>query len=136
LEEGRIDDIRAVVADGSVGHGAGAGGGGDALVADLRTWLHAFPDCRYDIRRTVTEGDTVAVHMTLRATHQGDFAAVPASGRPIEVAGTDLWRIEDGRIAEGWTLCDIGTLFMQIGALPVPTTAAAVAPSPAEGRAH
>ncbi len=123
LEAGDSDALYEIVAGDFVGHGAGAGGGADALVQDLRTWLKAFPDCRYDIVRTVTEDDTVAVHMTIRATHGGPFAGVPATGRSIEVGGTDIWRVVDGRLAEGWTLCDVGTLFMQIGVLGGPAPA-------------
>lgn len=53
----------------------------------------------------------------MRGTHDGEFAGVPASGGSIEFAGTDIWRVPKGKIAEGWTLCDTGTLFMQISPL-------------------
>jgi steroid delta-isomerase-like uncharacterized protein len=119
LSSGDLDGVGALVADDYQGHGL-IGSSKAGARDDLASMLDAFPDLGFEIRETVTEGDRVAVHTIMRGTHRGTFAGVPGSGNRIEVAGTDIFRIAEGQITEGWTLCDSGTLFMQIGAIPVP----------------
>ena len=55
---------------------------------------------------------------TYTATHRGDFAGVPASGRAVKFAGWDLLRIRDGKIVEITQYCDLFMIMSQIGALP------------------
>ena len=65
-------------------------------------------------------GDKVAVKTTFRATHQGSFAGVPASGRSVEVGGCDVFRVRDGKIVEYWSVVDVARVLQQLGALPGP----------------
>ncbi|MFZ1463984.1 MAG: ester cyclase [Anaerolineae bacterium] len=48
----------------------------------------------------VAQGDIVAVHWT--ATSKGNFLMLPPTGNPVEYAGSSMYRIENGRIAEIW----------------------------------
>jgi steroid delta-isomerase-like uncharacterized protein len=66
----------------------------------------------------ICEGDLVSTWITYTGTHQGDFAGVPGSGREIKITGWDLFRVEDGKVAELTQYCDLFTLMNQIGALP------------------
>jgi steroid delta-isomerase-like uncharacterized protein len=120
LNERRLDALEALVDEGYVGHGMGGAGGAAAVRQDLEGFVGAFPDLHVTVEDTVVEGDKVAVKTTLRGTHRGDFAGAPASGNAIEVGGCDVFRVRDGRIVEGWTLCDSGTMLMQIGAMSAP----------------
>jgi len=43
---------------------------------------------------------------------------VPPSGIPIRVKLIDIWRIENGRVAENWVRLDLLGLMQQIGAIP------------------
>lgn len=115
----RWDELLDLIADDYVGHGLGSGGR-EGLVQDLAGSLAAFPDVQFTVEDTITEGDKVAVKTTMRGTHDGPFAGVPASGNAVEVGGCDVLRVRDGKIVETWTLCDSGTLFMQIGGFPAP----------------
>jgi steroid delta-isomerase-like uncharacterized protein len=117
-----LDRLIDLVDDDYVGHGFG-GGGRDRLRQSIEGFLNAFPDITFTIDDTITEGDKVAVKTTMRGTHQGPFAGVPASGNPIEVGSCDVLRVVDGTIVEAWWLGDSGTMFMQIGAIPMPAGA-------------
>jgi steroid delta-isomerase-like uncharacterized protein len=110
----------ALIGDGYVGHGMGAGGGPESVRRDLETWLAAAPDLRIDVEDTIAQDDRVVVRVTMRGTQTGDFAGIPASGRPFEIGGTDVLRVRDGAIVEAWTLCDLASMFAQVGALPAP----------------
>ncbi|HEX7096155.1 MAG TPA: ester cyclase [Acidimicrobiales bacterium] len=121
VNERRFDELQELAADDYVGHGLGGAGGAEALRRDTEGYVSAFPDLEFSIEDTIVEGDKVVVKTTMRATNKGPFAGVPASGNRVEIGGCDVFRVVNGKIAEGWTLCDSGTLLMQIGAMSLPT---------------
>jgi steroid delta-isomerase-like uncharacterized protein len=102
------------------GH-AGTGADLREFRASTDGFIAAFPDLVIHVRHLVQEGDTVSTWVTYEGTHQGEFAGVPASGRPVRFAAWDLMRIEDGRIVELTEYCDLFALMQQIGALPMAT---------------
>jgi steroid delta-isomerase-like uncharacterized protein len=104
------------------GH-AGAGADLDQLKDSIGSFVQAFPDLRAEVQHLVREDDTVSTWVSYQGTHKGEFAGVPGSGRSVKFAAWDLFRIEDGEIAEITQYCDVFTILNQIGALP--TTAPA-----------
>ena len=56
-----------------------------------------------------------------------DINGIPATGKTVEITGTTLFRLDEGRIAEEWTCANSLGLMKQLGLLPTP------APSPAAG---
>lgn len=120
VSAGDLDAATSLISHVYVGHGMGAGGGPDSVRADLEVWAAAVPDLTIEVHDTITQGDRVAVRLTMRGTQTGDFAGIPASDRAFQIGGTDVLRIHDGRITEAWTLCDLASMFVQVGALPVP----------------
>jgi len=117
--DGDLDGIADVLGDGYVSHGFG-GGGAENLRQALQGFRSAFPDVTFTVDDTITEGDKVAVKTTFRATHQGPFAGVAATGRSVEVGGCDVFRVRGDKIVEAWWLGDSGSLFMQLGAIGAP----------------
>ncbi|MFC8943569.1 ester cyclase, partial [Streptomyces griseoincarnatus] len=99
------------------GH-AGAGSDLAELKASLASFLVPFPDLTPELRYLVQEDDLVSVWLSYTATHQADFAGVPASGRRVKFAEWDLMRVRDGKIVEITQYCDLFTIMSQIGALP------------------
>lgn len=110
-----LDDDR--VSDGYVLHDAST----DYTVEDLRVawaeWHRAFPDLANDIEDLVAADDRVAVRYRFSGTHRGEVLGVPATGRRVETAGMALFRVGDGRLAEGWAVDDVYGLLQQLGAL-------------------
>jgi len=81
--------------------------------------LHAaFPDWRHTIEDMIVEGDKVAVRMTIRGTHKGDFLGVPATGKEVAFTNICIFRIAGGKIAEAWQEIDMMSVMQQIGAIP------------------
>lgn len=80
--------------------------------------LGAFSEIELDVEDTVAEGDKVLVRLRFRGVHSGAFGDYPASGRRFDVGVLDLFRMEDGRIAEQWPAIDNLGLWQQIGLLP------------------
>lgn len=68
----------------------------------------------------LAEGDLVAFTWTMSGIHQGVFANVPPTGKPVTVHGINVERFQDGKIVEHWSQFDAVGLMRQIGGLPAP----------------
>lgn len=84
----------------------------------LREHGGGFGDLELKISHLVGEGDLVVARMVVTATHSGAFHGIPATGRRITFTATDIYRFEDGRIAEGWAVIDWLAILQQTGAAP------------------
>jgi len=63
----------------------------------------AFPDMTFTVGLLIEQGDLVVSHWTVKGTHTGTaFYELPPSGDPIEINGTAILRIRDGKIVEHW----------------------------------
>lgn len=72
---------------------------------------HMEAECNHDIAATLaTFADT-----TIRGSHAGTWAGVPASGQPIEVRCGCVFHFEDDRLVKKTVYFDHATLLAQIG---------------------
>lgn len=97
--------------------------GREGVIEEGRFWFSAFPDAEVSIEELVAEGDKVVARVTTTATHRGEFFGTPATGRTVTVGEIDVFRVENGLIAEAWAAPDIFGALMQIGALGEPSPA-------------
>lgn len=75
----------------------------------------AMPDFNYTIKKIVAEGDTVMMYSTTTATHLGEWLGNPPTGNKLNFDVVDIFRIENGKIAEHWDVADTLKLFTQVG---------------------
>ena len=80
--------------------------------------ISAVPDHQVEVHDLVAEGDRVAARHTHRGTHRGELMGIPPTGVSVEVPGIEMFRVENGRIAEFWHMDDLLALLQQIGAVP------------------
>lgn len=85
----------------------------------LRT---AFPDLSVTIEdRIVGDGDGAVVERyTLHGTHDGEFMEIPATGNEVELSGTVIHYVTDGRVVESVSEFDGLDLMQQLGVVEVP----------------
>ncbi len=89
------------------------------LMNEMTTMLSdAITDFEIEIVEMIAEDDKVAVLATWTGTHEGDFMGMPASGNEVAVPVFDLFRIEDGQIAEHWGVTDNLAFGMAFGMIP------------------
>ncbi|MES2154204.1 MAG: ester cyclase [bacterium] len=86
----------------------------DGLQEALREFFIAFPDVQETVEEVVADGDHIAMVGTIRATHGGPFAGVPASNRRVTFRIFEQHRLEAGKIADGWVFIDVPGLMQQI----------------------
>lgn len=84
----------------------------------------AVPDFRIHIDDLIAEGDSVSGRITMRGTHRGDLAGIPATGKEVSFSGIFIRRLEDGKFVEGWDQADTMSLMQQLGVMPAPGEAA------------
>jgi steroid delta-isomerase-like uncharacterized protein len=75
----------------------------------------AFEDLNVAVEDMVAEGDKVAVRFTAHGIHKGDFNGLPPTDKPIAMTGIEIFRIEDGKIAEIWGEANLMGLMQQLG---------------------
>lgn len=83
----------------------------------LRT---AFPDFSVTLHDVVAEGDTVAVRMTQRGTHEGHFMGAESTGRPFEIEAIAFLRLNDGQMAERRVRPNVLGFLQQLGIVELP----------------
>ena len=80
--------------------------GTDIRGQELEWWTQvrsAFPDMVFSVDLLIESDDLVVSNWTVRGTHTGTpFYGVGASGDPVEINGTAILRIRDGKIVEHW----------------------------------
>jgi steroid delta-isomerase-like uncharacterized protein len=100
----------------------GQGDGVEGLKGRATMLLDAF-DPHFTIEDVVMDGDKVVVRWTQTGTHVGEFLGIPPTGRTFRIAGIDIHRLEDSRLAEHWHVVDQLALFQQLGLVPGPEAA-------------
>lgn len=92
-----------------------ADGNGIGYLKDLaKNLITAFPDIHMSVEDVVQEGDRLSARVVLEGTHKGEFIGIAPTGRKIKVANFAMYRLQDGKIAEVWSLVDIAQLRMQL----------------------
>lgn len=87
----------------------------------LNVILHsAFPDMQVTIDDAIVEGDKVSARWTSKGTHTGDLWGIPPTGRKVDFTATVTYRLQDGKLIEGWINRDDLELMRQLGVIPSP----------------
>jgi len=83
-----------------------------------KAYFTAFPDLHITTNDLIAEGNNVVKIWTAKCTQKAEFMGIPASGKRIEVKGIEMFRIEDGKIAELWISMDNLGMLQQLGVIP------------------
>jgi predicted SnoaL-like aldol condensation-catalyzing enzyme len=81
------------------------------------TWFDAVPDWQYSLGKIVAEGNEVWVYGTYAGTLRKDWLGITATGQKYAFEAVDIFRIQDGKLAEHWDVMNIYGLFKQLGVL-------------------
>jgi predicted SnoaL-like aldol condensation-catalyzing enzyme len=108
-----LDDF---MADDYIQHNPDVAQGKAGFREFFETTFRAIPDFRYTLKKIVAEGDLVFVHSTTTGTHTGgEWLGVAPTGNRLSFDVVDMFRMEDGKLAEHWDVADTYSLFRQLG---------------------
>lgn len=99
--------------------------GADAIKEALQQYRNAFPDFSATVEDAVTQDDIVAMRVTLRGTHEGEFMGMEPTNKSFEIQNMVFTRVEDGKIAERWVQPDTLGMLQQLGVVSPPDGMAA-----------
>ena len=68
----------------------------------LKSTEQIFPDMHVDILDLIEEHERIAVQARFTGTHSAELCGVPATGKKISFEALEIFRIENGKIAESW----------------------------------
>lgn len=99
--------------------------GREGLKRYIGALLAAFPDFRYTVEDILADGDKLAVRLTARGTHSGEFLGIPPTGKAVAWTEIHIPRIVNGQHVEHWANVDQLGLLQQLGVVPTPEREAA-----------
>jgi steroid delta-isomerase-like uncharacterized protein len=124
-EQKDIDAVDEIFAEDVVVHGPmGEFRGREAIKEMYESDRKAFSDSTETIHDFIAEGDTVAVRMTERGTHDGEFMGMEPTGKEYEIQTMAFLRLEDGKVTEWWMQSDTLGFMQQLGVNPEDLSAA------------
>jgi len=83
----------------------------------FKTWFASVPDFNYSLKKIIADKDHVWVYGTYAGTQKKEWLGIPASNKAYRFDAVDIFRIEQGKLAEHWDVLDIYTLFKQLGTI-------------------
>ncbi len=119
--DGNVDVIDEIVAPDVTLHEPSAQDdveGRDSYRELVETYRTAFPDYDTTVEAITTDGDTAMLHYTARGTNDGEFMGMAPTGKTVVATGMEQFRVEDGTIAEKWSLFDTLGLLQQLDVVP------------------
>jgi predicted ester cyclase len=80
------------------------------------TWLRGlWGPMHADIEDEVCEGDKVVARVIMHGRHVGEFLGKPPTGKEFAAEQIHIWRIEDGKAIEHWSVRDDLGQALQLG---------------------
>ncbi len=121
--KGRAEAIDEYAAPNWIGHGTTLPGElgqsrRERFKLTHQTYRSAFPDISFRVERIITDGNFVAGHLAVRATHMGDGLGFPPTGREVLFSGTVIIRREGDQFVESWESWDLLDIYEQLGRRP------------------
>jgi steroid delta-isomerase-like uncharacterized protein len=124
MNAGKLNQADELVTANYIEHQRLPGGEGRQGIEIARAFLsmmrEAFPDYRFDIEDLIAEGDRVVARLTVSGTHRGAMMGLAPTGRRVRTSGIEVFRVENGKIAEHWATFDALGMLRQIGMRPIP----------------
>ena len=61
-------------------------------------YVIGFSDAEFTIIDIFGQGDKIVKHWNFKGTHDGEFFGVPPTGKKVDISGTTLVKMKDGKI--------------------------------------
>ena len=78
-------------------------------------FLNGFSDIEFTIPEVIGQGNRLVKHWNFKGTHDGNFFGIPATGSKVNLSGTTLILMEDGKIKQEQDFFDNLDFYRQLG---------------------
>jgi predicted ester cyclase len=72
---------------------------------------------RFEIADEISAGDKVVARVVMHGRHVGEFLGRQPTGKEFATKQIHIWRLEDGRVIEHWSVRDDLGQALQLGLL-------------------
>ena len=83
--------------------------------AYYNNYLTGFSDAEFTIVDAFGQRNKIVKHWNFKGTHDGEFFGVPATGKKVDISGTTLVKMKDGKIAAEQDFMDLLDFYTQLG---------------------
>ncbi len=101
------EDVVVVTAQGDIK-------GIDATRNYYYNFLTGFSDSDFTILEVVGQGNRLVKHWNFKGTHTGNFFGIPASGNKLNLSGTTMVTMKNGKIAKEQDFFDMMSMVNQL----------------------
>jgi predicted ester cyclase len=117
FEDGNLDAVDDLIHPAFVNHEAPPDNPqGPEGLKETITWLRGlWGPMRAEIEDEIAEGDKVVARVKMHGRHLGEFLGRAPTGKSFAVKQIHVWRIEDGKAIEHWSVRDDLGQALQLG---------------------
>jgi len=90
----------------------------DSARAYYANYVTGFSNIKFTINDAFGMGNKLVKHWNFKGTHTGVFFGIKPTGKPVDLDGVTLVRMENGKIAEERDFFDNLDFMQQLGLLP------------------
>jgi len=86
----------------------------EAIKGFYMNYLNGFSNIEFTIVDAFGQGSRIVKHWNFKGVHTGDFFGIPATGNTLDLSGTTLVTMENGKIAKEQDFFDMQSLTSQL----------------------
>jgi len=104
------EQVTAITAEGNIT-------GIEAFRDYYNNYLTGFSDAEFNFIDIFGEGDKIVKHWNFKGTHDGDLFGIPPTNKKVDISGTTIVFMKEGRILQEQDFFDNYSFLMQLGLL-------------------
>ena len=86
----------------------------EATKAFYSNYLSGFTEIEWEIKEAFGQGNKLIKHYNFKGKHTGDLFGIPASGNYLDLSGTTIVTMRDGKIAKEHDFFNMQTILDQL----------------------
>ena len=92
----------------------------EAVKEYYNNFLDGFSDIEFTIKKVFGQGDDLVAYWNFKGKNTGDFFGIPATGRTVDLEGTTIIKMKNGKIAQEQDFFDNMVFMQQLGLVSDP----------------
>ena len=102
------DDVTVVTASGDIT-------GLEDLKAYYANYINGFSDAEFSVINAFGQGDKLVKQWNFKGTHDGEFFGIPATNKSLDLSGTTIVKMKDGKVLQEEDFFDNYSFMKQLG---------------------
>ena len=89
----------------------------DSFKGYYNNYLTGFSDAEFTFVNIFGQGDNIVKHWNFKGTHDGEMFGIPATGNKVDISGTTIVKMKDGKVYQEQDFFDNHSFLSQLGLL-------------------